>query len=211
MKHFTKTHITLIAVILLAIITSLGPSCFSSSGNNGGSVADSINYTIPANANYCMPKLYQEHSGISRISYYIQFEENCKYKLNTIDSNDINKAFGFSLGTYILAHQDNSTRLGWNWKTDTLLLYNYAYFNSVRVSKKIGAFARKQPIYIQEYYQGSDTIWISAVQNGKGKSAFVTGKGIAIKPGYYLYPYFGGTSKSPNTMNIKIWGVRATI
>ena len=210
MKYFVNKLISISLVAIAAIMIMVGTSCFSSSGGNGGAVADSINFSIPANSNYCKPTLYQEHSGAKRISFYIQFEDNCKYKLNSIDSNDINKGYGFGYGIYPAAHQDNSIRLGWNWKSDTLLLYNYSYLSSVRLSKKLGSFARSKPIYVQEYYQGQDTAWVSVVQGSSAKSAFVVGKGIAAKPGYFLYPYFGGTSKSPQQMNIKVWGVRVT-
>jgi hypothetical protein len=40
------------------------------------------------------------------------------------------------------------------------------------------------------------------------KAVFVNGIGISPISGYRLYPYFGGTSVAPNTMNIKVWGVK---
>lgn len=199
------------SIFLFLSVSSLLTTSCASSGGSGGPVADSIVFTIKQGGHYCTPTLSQTHNGIKRMSYYIQFEENCKYKINNIDSNDINKGYGFGYGNYILAHQDNSTRLGWNWKLDTLMLYNYAYLSSQRMSKKIGNYARRSPIYIEQWYQGTDTIWVSAVQNGKGKAAFVTGKGVAMKPGYRLYPYFGGTSTAPNNMSVKVWGVRTWV
>ena len=194
---------TFIYTLLFFTLILVGSACIQT-GENNSAAADSLNLTISKGAHYCSPRLIQTHPGISKITYYIQFEDNCKYKLNTIDSNDINKAYGFSYGI----HQNNSTRLGWNWKSDTLMLYNYAYLSKARKSKKIGNFARKRPIYVEQWYQGKDTVWISCVQGKMVKAVFVTGTGILPTGGYILYPYFGGTSVAPNTINIKVWDVK---
>ena len=194
---------TFIYFLLFFTLILVGSACIPTGGDISSGVADSINFTIAKGAHYSSPRLNQTHPGISRITYYIQFENNCKYKLNTIDSNDINKAYGYSYGL----HQSNSTRLGWNWKSDTLMLYNYSYFSGTRVSRKIGNFATQKPIYVDQKLSG-DTSWITLVQNNKALSRFVVGKGTTKQSGYFLYPYFGGTSVSPNNMNIKIWGVK---
>jgi len=195
---------TLIYSLLFFTLILVGSAFVPTGGDISSNVADSLNFTISKGAHYFSPRLNQTHSGISKITYYIQFEDNCKYKLNTIDSNDINKAYGFSYGI----HQNNSTRLGWNWKSDTLMLYNYAYLSKIRKSKKIGNFARKRPIYVEQWYQGKDTVWVSCVQGSLAKAAFVTGAGISPTTGYRLYPYFGGTSVAPQSMNIKVWCVK---
>ena len=194
---------TLIYSLFFFTLILIGSACIPTGGDIASGVADSINFTIAKGAHFCSPRLNQTHPGISRMSYYIQFEDNCKYKLNTADSNDINKAYGYSYG----AHQTNSTRLGWNWKLDTLMLYNYSYFSGVRVSRKIGNYARQVPIYVDQKLSG-DTSWITLVQNGKATTRFVVGKGTTKQTGYILYPYFGGTSVAPNAMNIKVWGVK---
>lgn len=194
---------TLIYSLLFFTLILIGSACVPTGGDISSNT-DSLNFTISKGAHYCSPRLNQTHPGISKISYYIQFEDNCKYKFNTIDSNDINKAYGFSYN----AHQNNSTRLGWNWKSDTLMLYNYAYLSKIRKSRKVGNFARKKPIYVEQWYQGKDTIWVSCVQGNVAKAVFVTGTGVSPTTGYRLYPYFGGTSVAPQNMNIKVWGVK---
>jgi hypothetical protein len=193
----------LIYTLLFFTLIIIGSACVPTGGDISSNT-DSLNFTISKGAHYCSPRLIQTHPGISKITYYIQFEDNCKYKLNTIDSNDINKAYGFSYGM----HQNNSTRLGWNWKSDTLMLYSYAYLSKARKSKKIANFARKKPIYVEQWYQGKDTVWISCVQGKMAKAVFVTGTGISPTSGYILYPYFGGTSVASQSMNIKVWGVK---
>lgn len=192
-----------ILVIFISFALLIGAKCGITGGDIAQSVNDSINFLIPKGGHYSSPRLNQTHQGVTKITYYIQFEQNCKYKLTTKDSNDINKAYGFSFGN----HQLNSTRLGWNWKSDTLMLYNYSYFGGQRVSRRIGTYRLSSPIYVEQKLS-KDTSWISLVQNGVGKSIFVVGMGITPTSGYILYPYFGGTSVAPNAMNIKIWGVK---
>ena len=194
----------LIYTLIFFISITFGSSYIPTGGDISVDAADSTNFTISKGSHYSSPRLNQSHPGINKISYYIQFDENCKYSLPTIDSNDINKGYGFSYG----AHQINSARLGWNCKSGNLVLYNYAYLSSSRKSKRIGVFLRNKPIYVEQWYQGKDTIWVSCVQAKTVKSIFVTGIGPLPTSGYMLYPYFGGTSVAPQNMNIKIWGVR---
>lgn len=203
MKNSIKTLVLFIATTLI-VVWSLSISASCSSASSPQVYNDSVVYTIPTGAHYSTPRLNQSHSGIKKLTYNIQFDYNCKYKLLTIDSNDINKAYGFSYGF----HQTNSSRLGWNWKKDTLILYNYTYFSGKITTKRIGLFARNKPIYVEQWYQGRDTSWISCKQNNIVKSIFVTGVGTTPMSGYYLYPYFGGTSVAPNTMTVKVWSIK---
>ena len=198
----------LLLILLLIGSSILTTSVFPTGGSGLPNVADSITYIIPANGQTAIPNLVQKHEGITRMSYYIQFDDGCKYSLPTKDSNDINKGYGFSYAL-LGQHHTNSSRVGWNWKSDTLLLYNYSYFTNTRLQKKINSYARNKPIYVEQWYAGKDTAWIACVQNGKGTAKFVTGVGpINRSSGYLLYPYFGGTSRAPHEMRVTVWGVR---
>jgi hypothetical protein len=198
----------IILTITIAIIFFIVLTLFS----NGVRPVDQ-NFLIKKGRHYCsgilsgIPRLFI-HKGIKELEFYVTFDPNCKYRFVTLDKWAINKVAGFSRGY----HHNESLRLGWNCPEGELKLYAYYYTNGQRMSLSI-------PCEGNIYYNGyefNEPIHVKLIDNPRNFIIEINGKETYLpkiwrlngtkgwRLGYYLKPYFGGTSTSPHNMNIYI-------
>lgn len=127
--------------------------------------------------------------------FSFRFSKNCIYKKNQVTSSGVNKLCGFTYGFF--PHQ-NSIRVGWQplFDTDKIQLYAYLYCKGKRNYFPIGEVAAER-----EYEIKIDTDPYFVTFKFKGRSFAVPFK-RKTRFGFKLFPYFGGRSKAPQTMNI---------
>ena len=137
------------------------------------------------------------------LHYKITFTNSCRYELNHSDQADVNKLFGIG---YLPWHMINSVRFGWRYdmQSDKIEILSY-----IRKSGKI-VFHSMAFLDIGKEYElllyrtgfGNDTHLF--VINGLN---FYKNAGFLLNLngwGYLLYPYFGGNSKAPHDIEIKM-------
>lgn len=156
-------------------------------------------YVIKAGEHFSAHPI-KPYMGKSVFTVTVNFDESCRYNLNSVDQLDVNKLFGVSFGN----HEENSIRLGWAYNLDSLKmdLFTYTYEDSVRKINKIGSCNLNEDVIIKlklNFSAGSyqTTSLISIPQD-----QVFNYKYPALKIGYYLYPYFGGNNPAPHDMTI---------
>ena len=170
-------------------------------------------YTINTGAHYPNPKEISLHNGVTGQSKTAIFSENCIYHLGNSDDNDINKLYGFTTDLF----GSNSLRIGWNIfsaKTgvQTIKLWGYVHINGKRVipavssTHLIGKFFKIGiPIQCKIYMSEGYACFTASQGSYKGENSIVKipfSKSAGM--GYYQFPYFGGNSVCPHTMNIEL-------
>lgn len=141
------------------------------------------------------------HLGTTRMSRTLIFDKNCLYE-DTSGEEDWNKAFGFSYGN----HHTTSFRIGWRCREGVIETCLYYYMNGVRNFKHLKNVRPGTPnkfIIVAgrnrvEVVYGNRISGYNAM-NVKGLTS------LKPKPGYYLYPYFGGQAKAPHKMKLRIF------
>ena len=75
-----------------------------------------------------------EKYGTHIIKKKFEFTDSCFYKFNTVDDHDINKLFGFNIGTTLQPHT-NSFRFGWNCEDEdnTISIFKYEYIKCYKL------------------------------------------------------------------------------
>lgn len=164
-------------------------------------------YTIPAGGDYSVDstKLVLLN-GITEMKFKFKFDSSAIYTTkDPMNQADVNKLYGFADGVSfttrytIPPHHINSARIGWAYVNKALRIYAYYYNDSVQLFKEL------QPISIGKTY----TAGIKILQGGY---EFTVGEKKDTVPrtcplptivGYKLFPYFGGTEKSPK--EVRIW------
>ena len=160
-------------------------------------------YLIQQGRNEIHPRIVNMHPGLVELRFKVKFTSSCYYdfRKNT-DNSDINKLYGISWKN----HHDNSYRIGWNCsKHDkTVQLYSYWYNKGRRYFKYLGdvPLEKEFNVTIKFNYHGNNIS--TRIENYKYedniKFDFTVLNGMYM--GYYLYPYFGGSSPAPHTMQI---------
>ncbi|MEJ7767105.1 MAG: hypothetical protein WKF89_04800 [Chitinophagaceae bacterium] len=194
------------AIFYLSLLTGLlSFSCSKESGITQGPViktppsAETLkNYTIKLGNHYSDQSEVQL-MNTPAIYAHVTFDSSAIYTtIDPVNQADINKLIGFSdCGTH---HQLNSARLGWSWNKKGLLLYAYAYVNSVRISKILGAVPLNQPLSCSvvasnNYYYFRAAHFIDSIPR---HCKDFTGQN------YKLFPYFGGDETAPHEIKITI-------
>ncbi|MFN6946365.1 MAG: hypothetical protein ACK4ND_15560 [Cytophagaceae bacterium] len=145
---------------------------------------------------------HSSNSGIKLLSkndltFKAVFDESAKYTIATNKQGDMNKLYGFSdLGSH---HHTNSARFGWRWYKDKLQIFAYTYANGKRNMK-----------HITNVDPGKDYVYSIRIKGDKyhfsvnDKSCIMDRGGSGNGMKYYLYPYFGGTTKAPHDVKIRI-------
>lgn len=146
------------------------------------------------------------HFGITfktSISFSCSFDENCLYKLDGVDSYDINKLYGFST-TY--NHHNQSARFGWRCMDgETIQLLTYTYKDGVRQVSGEEILGTVKP---GETFTGKiediETHYIYTCTTSTGTVVIKESKSpdkVLFK--YLLGFYFGGNNVAPHGMSIK--------
>ena len=125
------------------------------------------------------------------------FDQSAIYKIEPSNQTDINKLAGFSDCNSYLEHHTNSARFGWNW-TDSLNIYAYCYVRG-RASHKYITSVNLNKVYRYRIYKCASKYLFCL----NGKSVWME-RNNKEGSGYTLFPYFGGQSKSPHDIKIKL-------
>lgn len=138
--------------------------------------------------------------GKTSFTVTVNFDESCRYNLDSIDQLDVNKLFGISFGN----HEDNSIRLGWAYNLDTLKMdiFTYTYEDGARKINKIGSCNLSVDIVIKLKLDFSGGTYQTTSLISIPEEQVFTYKYPALRMGYYLYPYFGGNNPAPHDMII---------
>jgi len=136
------------------------------------------------------------------IEYDITFKNNCLYKSN---NDDINKLFGFSIGTN---HMENSIRFGWRSNGKAIKIFAFYHINGQFQYRKVcDVQTNTEYKYIcsinkkEDYYYYKLDVYLGDENIGYYKSYNFRLEN-KIKFSYNLYPYFGGNLTAPNEIDI---------
>jgi len=131
------------------------------------------------------------------ITKYVEFDESCWYERDSVENTGVNKLFGFSG----MKHKTNSARFGWQPNFNErgwINLYDYSYIDGERVygviyTCKVGFVYKLQLIKI-----------ISNVRFLVDDGIKCVKKFNTLRIWKRLWFYFGGKSKAPQKMSVKI-------
>lgn len=137
------------------------------------------------------------HCHCHFLHYQVVFESDCQYDLGTEDQLDINKLFGVSFGM----HHKNSARFGWRSVGNQIELLAYCYVNKKREWTSLG-LVNLNVLYNLKIYVTDDQYQFKVYNLDRLVSSCVIQKGKVPEYGYFLFPYFGGTSVAPHSMRI---------
>jgi hypothetical protein len=140
------------------------------------------------------------HYGITTMERKLVLGKNCLYE-DTSGEGDWNKAFGFSYGR----HHKNSFRIGWRCKEGHLETCLYYYEGGIRRTIPL-RIVRPNTVntFRIDYY--AETVVVKHGNPIRGYSyTKVSVTNVKVRPGYYLYPYFGGQAKAPYKMKLRIF------
>lgn len=161
-----------------------------------------IKYNIFKCFHYSLPPYPLFHCNIKEMKYKIKFDKNCWYSRDKVEYTGINKLCGLGFG---LNHHKNSIRIGWQpdfENKDSILLYAYWYD-----SEKDGTYQSSLLGSVSTNQEFSAGIKLF----NDNYDVYVNSTNLSIpnlysdrKWGFYLRPYFGGKSRSPQSMEIKI-------
>ncbi len=147
------------------------------------------------------------HNGATNLFGEIKFKSNCKYIFpnDSVCKTDINKAIGIGYGLMPNAHHNWSTRLGWRVKNNKyLILFNYCYVNSQRISEKLGDDLSFKFDVFYPFSIVVDTVQKRVIMTIGEYESIIEGFTKVPTMGYILKPYFGGNCVAPHDMDIEI-------
>lgn len=157
------------------------------------------NFKIRRDSHYCfhLPKFQY---NLQELNFIANFDSNCEYELYNEHQLDINKLYGISFGY----HLKDSFRIGWNYNPNRKVIELWAFMhqNNKMSWEYLGDSIVEKNIKFNIQFR--KTINTIVINWGENQKEIITFKFPETKWGYYLFPYFGGTFKAPNTMNIKI-------
>lgn len=155
-------------------------------------------YTILKNCHYSIPpKLC--FSFKENFKWLVQWNDSCKYDLQSVDQWDINKLCGLRMNLF--SNHINSFRFGWlyNTKTSLIDIYAYYYINKKRSFIKIDSNSIND-ITLLELNFLSNSVQFKV----NSKSFIVDFKNETKSIKYYSGLYFGGNRPAPHTIKIII-------
>lgn len=164
---------------------------------------------------------FSPHRGITMETYEVVFSPDC-LKVSPDPERDWSKLLGWSngylpdvhLGKLRPAHQINSVRVGWAPRegNEMIALSLYIYQDGIRMAGKggIGIYVPVDTklniaLWQTSHYYGME-VW--EIRDGErfswGGMLRNANKKLEPKPGYRLFPYYGGTYPAPGDMKISI-------
>lgn len=176
-----------------------------------GCSGQSTSFVFSPGSHYPKPKLVKMHTGVASMERTVLFDLSCVYELGNEDDFDINKLFGWSVG-FTNRH---SIRIGWNCVSDSGIdLYAYMHFNGKRWNiPRDSSSNRRRPDLIGRGFlpnytitlrisRARDAITFEAIQLSRRERLVVRFRDFPTGSGWFMYPYFGGTSTAPQKMSI---------
>lgn len=155
--------------------------------------------------------------------FAVKFNDSCRYSIKGGKQYDCNKLYGMSEGY----HHESSIRAGWHYDPtdDKIHLCYYAYeegdnlerglyrdicpidFNTQYVVEMTTKRYDENPEYVQDtmrIYSSDGSMLIGRYEHWRRVKR-------TWHIGYYLLPYFGGTTKAPHDMEIEIVQIKKEV
>jgi hypothetical protein len=156
-------------------------------------------------------KLLRLWYGKRSITRLVWFDQTAKYELPAADQPDTNKLFGIGF----LWNRKHSARFCWNWNPDTDKVNLFAYYHRAGMKDSLNVNGAMDFIKLMEldrfkFYRLTIRVKPGIYQFIVSKSGSLPGKTTEVSSGhnkklsYWLGPYFGGTRKAPNNINIEM-------
>lgn len=140
------------------------------------------------------------HLGQPFIDCTVKFMLNCQYDFNYPARNQINKLIGFSNGY----HKCNSVRVGWKYRDGHIELFAYTYIKGKPLEHKRFCNVPLDTMFnLRMQWLSEETLMIEVNDKGIRKIEYISYP-LRDKPGYYLFPFFGGQVPAPHDMDIVI-------
>ena len=140
---------------------------------------------------------------INSLAFKAKFDENCLYKINGFDSDQINKLYGFSQGF----HHKNSVRIGWRCLDGkNIEVLSYCYVEGIRVPSNV-LFTTRPGIwnyFLIENHREDYTIRGFSDEKKDAVIDKIAKTKNTFPMGYKLYPYFGGQIAAQQDTTIEI-------
>lgn len=158
-------------------------------------------YNILKGAHYCNESTIKLFTG-DHINFKVKFSSAAVYTTKEDENQgDVNKLYGFSEG---IDNHLNSARIGWNWQSNALRLYAYAYANGIRNCKEISTIAIGEAISCSIGITANKYLFTVREKKVELPRALNT----AAVAGYWQYPYFGGDEVAPHNICIDIMDLK---
>lgn len=161
-----------------------------------------MKYYILKNWHYSLPMFTKIMNIKKEMNFEVIFSDSTNLT-EVPEQSCVNKLFGWSNG--LCSHHKDSFRLGWKCKNKKLFLYDYQYINGILYKKELGEIPNKIYVKVHETLEtiGCNYKYVY-IYNEKMEYLYHFSILNSKKYGYWLSPYFGGESKSPNNFNIKV-------
>lgn len=129
-----------------------------------------------------------------RIGFTAIFDKSCRYNLNGIDQEDINKLYGICWG---FNPHKNSYRIGWNYdlSNDIVRIYSYWYQNVERKFKEICSCIIGESVQFEIVFDrnfGAIYTTVRTLNMPKAYSVINYNFNKVSNFSYRMNPYFGG-------------------
>lgn len=139
----------------------------------------------------------------NKFEFKAAFNSSNIYTLPTSEQADSNKLFGFS--DCKQHHYESSARFGWRWFNNRLEITAITHYDGTWHLHEIMGVAELNKVYNFKIELSEDkAFYIYTFNNGTPVRMKRDCKDDTML-GYYLYPYFGGSEKSPQDMTVSVW------
>lgn len=157
-------------------------------------------FTIAHGDHYSTPKIVRTFND-SRMNLTVTFDPSAIYQLdNPDDQADTNKLYGFS--DCLNHHMENSARFGWRTTGGMIEVMAFTHkagkYNSIPITTVVGNRPYEASIELspdrRRYIYTFNGITVSDNRGCDHRNA----------QGYHLTPYFGGQSRAPHEIKIRV-------
>jgi len=162
-------------------------------------------FRIPSSKHYARPWRLGFWWNRRSFTWWVKFNESCRYDLQSDDQLDTNKLCG--VGYLFGGHHIDSTRFGWryNKEADVVELMVYCYVNKERIIKPLATCDINKGYELKLHT--SDGIYSFSVSE-VGRNTYAGYATVRYKHRknlqYGLWPYFGGNQKAPHEITIQL-------
>jgi hypothetical protein len=138
-----------------------------------------------------------------KFEFKAAFNETNIYTLPASEQADSNKLFGFS-DCKTLA-QESSARFGWRWYNNRLEILAVSHYDGRWHLHEIVGVAELNKVYDFKIELSQDKTQYIFTFNNSNPISMKRDCSDDTMLDYYLYPYFGGSEKSPRDMVVSVW------
>ena len=138
-----------------------------------------------------------------KFEFKAAFNQTNIYTLPASEQADSNKLFGFSdCKTWA---QESSARFGWRWLNDRIEITAVSHYDGTWHLNEIVGVAELNKVYDFKIELSEDKTQYLFTFNKTKTISMKRDCSDDSMLGYYLYPYFGGSEKSPQDMVVSVW------